>query len=343
MTTALFTGTFAALLLASLAANALFLQIGSRWAKIPNVSFRRALWATIAAGVVSGMPGVMVALSDRIPISGLAERIAIPVLLLVTSFGLPWLIIAWVLKTRVWRAIAAWLATLIPAAGFFLLTVFVVIPYMFEAFKTPTNAMAPTLLGRHWEAPCPRCDSPAYATPEPEQMPLSHRPVLMICSGERRSCEVADPPRVELPGDRFVVSKLIRPQRWDVIVFRWPENPEINYVMRLVGLPGETVVIRDGAVWINGVKQSPPDSCAGLEYLAKLDAWPGTLWGTDANPARLGPDEHFVLGDFSARAKDSRLWESGAPDHPPYAVPTSYIVGVVTHIYWPRSRWRVLR
>ena len=53
--------------------------------------------------------------------------------------------------------------------------------------------------------------------------------------------------------------------------------------------------------------------------------------------------EYFVLGDFSQQSADSRLWESGAPGHPSYAVPESYIIGVATHIYWPPSRWRILR
>jgi type IV secretory pathway protease TraF len=64
-----------------------------------------------------------------------------------------------------------------------------------------------------------------------------------------------------------------------------------------------------------------------------------TVWG----PVRLGADEYFVLGDFSRRSFDSRYWTDGAAGHPPFAVPESYFVGVVTHIYWPPSRWRVFR
>jgi hypothetical protein len=59
--------------------------------------------------------------------------------------------------------------------------------------------------------------------------------------------------------------------------------------------------------------------------------------------ARLGEDEYFVLGDFSAMSKDSRLWGEGAPGHHPFAVPESHLRGVVTHIYWPPDRWRILR
>lgn len=94
---------------------------------------------------------------------------------------------------------------------------------------------------------------------------------------------------------------------------------------------------------VDGKKQTPPPSCQGIEYLDHLEGWPEDLWGSEAKPAKLGPDEYFVLGDFSAKAKDSRLWEKGTPGHPPYAVPVSHIIGVVTHIYWPPDRCRVLR
>ena len=342
-TTALFVGTFAVLLVAQWGFIAIFLLLGSRWAKIPNVTIRRALWATIAIIAVNAVGLIPAIMLDQIPVSVLWQAVLIMVMQVVISLGLTWLVIALVFKASLWRAALAWLPTLIPTVGFALLAVFVIRPYLFEAFKIPTNSMAPIIIGQHWEAPCPRCGSPAYATPEVDHGTPSNRPVLMICSRERRSCEVVDLPRVEYPGDRLVVTKFIRPQRWDIIVFRWPENPKITYCFRLVGLPGETAVIRNGAIWINGEKQAPPDSCAGLEYLAQVDGWPDTLWGSEAKPAPLGPDEYFVLGDFSARAKDSRLWRQGAPDHPPYAVPASNIVGVVTHIYWPPNRWCVLR
>ena len=165
----------------------------------------------------------------------------------------------------------------------------------------------------------------------------------MICSKERCSCEVANPPQIEYMCDRFVVCKCLHPQRWDVIVFRDPEDSKTNFCKRLVGLPGETVTIRDGAVWIDGKKQTPPDSCKGIEYLDRIEGVSMALWGSEARPATLGHDEYFVLGDFSTHARDSRLWQQGAPGHPSYAVPESYIVGVVTHIYWPLGRCRVLR
>ncbi len=119
----------------------------------------------------------------------------------------------------------------------------------------------------------------------------------------------------------------------------------MNYVKRLVGLPGEEVFIKDGSVWINGQRLESPESLQGLRYVTDFPQLPNqmTVWGTPDRPAKLGEGEYFVLGDFSQQSADSRLWQSGAPGHPSYAVPESNLIGVVTHIYWPPNRWRILR
>jgi signal peptidase I len=165
----------------------------------------------------------------------------------------------------------------------------------------------------------------------------------MICEKGFHVSEVKDFDRHVRGGDRMLVAKFLKPRRWDLIVFRYPEDPSVMYVKRLVGLPGEEMLIDGGAVWADGKRLPLPDSLRGIEYLSEMPGGHVELWGTRAHPAKLGPDEYFVLGDFSAQAKDSRLWEQGAPGHPPYAVPQSYLRGVVTHIYWPLQRCRTLR
>lgn len=144
------------------------------------------------------------------------------------------------------------------------------------------------------------------------------------------------------PSDRFLVAKFLAPRRWDLIVFEYPSEPEILCVKRLIGLPGETVLTRDGSVWIDGMKQTSPDSMQGIEYLNGVPNWYGPEpSGTEKRPAVLGENEYFVLGDFSAQAMDSRMWTDGAPGHNSFAVPRSYIKGVVTHTIWPFDRWRI--
>jgi signal peptidase I len=128
-----------------------------------------------------------------------------------------------------------------------------------------------------------------------------------------------------------------------MIVFRYPADPAVNYVMRLVGLPGEKVEIREGAVWIDDKKMDPPASIAGIRYSPTIE-WHGQVHsGPGSQPVELGSDEYFVLGDFVDQSSDSRFWQRGAPGHPPYAVPESHIVGVVVNIYWPINRWTSFR
>ena len=143
--------------------------------------------------------------------------------------------------------------------------------------------------------------------------------------------------------DRFLVTKFLKPQRWDLVVFRHPEDPQKLYVMRIVGLPGEVMTIAEGKVHANGIAVDPPDSIREIRYTSHLENSPGDAWGSNENPATLDQDEYFVLGDFTDRSNDSRLWNQGAPGHHPYAVPASYITGVVTQIYWPPSRWKSFR
>ena len=104
-------------------------------------------------------------------------------------------------------------------------------------------------------------------------MGATHEPVLMICSQELRSYTVDNPSRKEHPGDRIVVTKFIRPQRWDVIVFRLPEDPKICYCKRLVGLP-ENVMAHSLVVLGYAAEQVQPLSRIPRAILQTLTAKP---------------------------------------------------------------------
>jgi signal peptidase I len=146
--------------------------------------------------------------------------------------------------------------------------------------------------------------------------------------------------------DRILTAKYLSSRRWDAVVFRPPFEPETHYVMRIVGLPGETVVIRDGIVIADGTPLEPPQELAGITFTPDPPGHGMTfdpVWGTDENPATLAAGEYFVLGDNTTRSRDSRLWPENATGHPPYALPAENIEGVVTHIYWPPSRVRIIR
>ena len=119
-----------------------------------------------------------------------------------------------------------------------------------EAYVVPTGSMAPTLLGYHKEVTCPNCRFPF--TIGMDERGRSPRPVCPNCGQDDLDREVA----VECNGDRLLVQKFFfdvrPPRRWEVAVFQSPSEPDQAYVKRVVALPGESIQVVDGDVFING-------------------------------------------------------------------------------------------
>lgn len=124
-----------------------------------------------------------------------------------------------------------------------------------EAFQIPTGSMAETLKGAHYHLRCLRCGYP-YDVGGDDALYI--RP-------ECPSCGYLQPMQAVgamQNGDRIFVLKTIYqfqpPKRWDVVVFKNPTNPQINYIKRLIGLPNEKVQIIDGDIFINGhIRRKP--------------------------------------------------------------------------------------
>jgi signal peptidase I len=336
--TILLIAVFLGLLILQVFLWAVFLLLGLRWAGAAGVATRRVV---VTTAVVVSAELVLNLLFRRHTPSSDAQAILLGLLAVAATVLVPCAVIARVFKLGLLRSLQAWLPTVLPELAMILFAFLVLRPYICEAFVTPTNAMAPTLLGNHWRGTCPVCGRPNFCSPVDSRY-ASPDPPRMIC-GNFHVRRASDSRSQVFPGDRFLAAKFLAPRRWDVVVFQYPEDPSTLYVMRLVGLPGETVHIERGAVWIDGKELEPPDSLRGIQYLSELADCPFELWATKDRPAVLGEDEYFVLGDFSPQAKDSRLWGQGAPGHNPFAVPKSQVRGTVTHIYWPPERWRILR
>ena len=131
--------------------------------------------------------------------------------------------------------------------------------FVAEAFVIPTGSMAPTLRGRHMDIVCPQCDFEynTGASMENQENGLARGEVTVsccpICNFALPLEKAANPNQRSFNGDRILVSKfayqLHEPERWDVIVFKYPGNAKQNYIKRLVGLPGETIRIRHGDIY----------------------------------------------------------------------------------------------
>lgn len=97
--------------------------------------------------------------------------------------------------------------------------------------------------------------------------------------------------------------KMSQPTRGDVIVFEYPNNPSVYYIKRIVGLPGETVRIKDGVVSIEN-KDFPKGFTLDEPYVERSHKSYENMITT------LGDSEYFVMGDNRNQSSDSRAWGS---------------------------------
>lgn len=142
--------------------------------------------------------------------------------------------------------------------------------FIMEAFRIPTGSMADTLMGDHFRLSCLQCgyrynhgcDSrKSYMRGQSlpggsVRMPVSRCPSCGYYDSAATATTIAK-------GDRILVLKCIyqffEPKQWDVIVFKNPLDPKINYIKRLIARPGETLEIIDGDIYINGqISRKPP-------------------------------------------------------------------------------------
>ena len=182
-----------------------------------------------------------------------------------------------------------------------------------EAFVIPTGSMASTLMGRHKDLDCPECsyryrvgasNSTAYASDGTCPNCAKHTNFFNEASNQERYADL-DKAEIDLDeertianrafpaysGDRILVSKFIydfsEPQRWDVIVFKYPGNAKINYIKRLVGKENEELMIRHGDVFVRPLNQVDAPFRIARKPPHKLLAMLNVVYDTDHVPTTL--------------------------------------------------------
>ena len=197
-----------------------------------------------------------------------------------------------------------------------------------EAFVIPTGSMATTLMGRHKDLVCPKCGYPyrLNASEEVDSLTGASRGTQIqygVCPQCRWTAYLGsgNPASEEYDsytGDRILVDKFAYewddPQRWDVAVFKFPGEAKTNYIKRVVGLPGETVRVDRGDLFIKRsgesefkIARKAPEKLAAMlrnvydsDYVAKelVDrGWPLRWQAVDARAAGAwqSSDDHRVL------------------------------------------------
>ena len=127
--------------------------------------------------------------------------------------------------------------------------------YEAEAFVIPTGSMAPSLQGQHRDIHCEQCNylyqtGASEESSSTEQTNSVRHTFCPICQFKTKMKEATNPNHNSNNGDRILVNKFVYdfadPERFDVIVFKNPNNGKQNYIKRLVGLPGEQIFIENG-------------------------------------------------------------------------------------------------
>jgi signal peptidase I len=118
-----------------------------------------------------------------------------------------------------------------------------------------------------------------------------------------------------MPGDVLVVNKLAYKlghyKTGDVVIFHNPNYEKEDFIKRIIGTPGDTVVIQDGKVYVNG-------NLLQEKYISQPPLYEGE-W-------RVPNDALFVLGDNRNESSDSHVWGY---------VPLTDVVGKALFVYWP--------
>ena len=142
-----------------------------------------------------------------------------------------------------------------------------------------------------------------------------------------------------LIGDHLLVNKFIfgptssaiekklpvrEPRRGDIVVFKYPDEPERDFIKRVIGLPGDTLELRNKKVYVNGQPLDEPyvhflEPASHSQEVTSFDV--RERYG----PVRVPDGQYFVMGDNRDNSQDSRYWGF---------LPRSYIKGRALMIYW---------
>lgn len=120
-------------------------------------------------------------------------------------------------------------------------------------------------------------------------------------------------------GDKQICKKLSDPKRFDIIIFKYPDDESILYIKRIIGLPGETVEVKSGNVYINNSKKPLDDSFTTEKTIGNF------------GPYTVPEGSYFVMGDNRNDSNDSRFWKNTY-------VKFEQILGKAVFRYYPRFK-----
>lgn len=204
-----------------------------------------------------------------------------------------------------------------------LILAFVFRAFVVEAYRIPTGSMAPTLYGAHRHRVCSNCGyhyayEVAYREGRSGVEPVCPKITRCPnCEWEEEAAPLAVSGRYVIDsGDRILVMKLgyelaaivpslgdlLGPRRWDVVVFKNPSDPTVNYIKRLIGLPNETLEIIDGDIYIDGQIARKPDHAQKCTWFLVSDR--------DYLPTIRGSGRFDAIATWAPRGPGGEHWDT---------------------------------
>ncbi len=196
--------------------------------------------------------------------------------------------------------------------------------FVVQAFRIPTGSMKDTLMVGDFLL----VNKFVYGIRTPDRLPGT---------------------RVEIPHIRFPAFK--QPRRGDIIIFEYPRDKTIDYIKRCIGLPGDTIEIRNNTVYINGrpegvqelidTKYDPREEATFAYYRVALENGArytirkradGRTNGRHYGPVIVPPGHYFMMGDNRDNSSDSRYWGF---------MPQDNILGKALIIYFSFDKYRL--
>lgn len=126
----------------------------------------------------------------------------------------------------------------------------------------------------------------------------------------------------------IIALRLGPPKQGDVVVFKAPNDPEKDYIKRVIGIPGDQIMIRNGDVYVNGILL---DQSAYLKPTVKTY---GGSFLREGSPVTVPADSYFVIGDNRSGSSDSREWGF---------LPARNLIGKSYFVYWPLDKMEVIK
>ncbi|MBL7215913.1 MAG: signal peptidase I [Phycisphaerae bacterium] len=177
-----------------------------------------------------------------------------------------------------------------------------------QAFQIPTGSMAETLRGAHHQFRCFRC---GYAFDTGKDSYTLDRPQCPNCNYFQPPHAIGSPKN----GDRIFVLKCIyaffEPKHWDVVVFKNPTNPRDNFIKRLVALPGETIQLINGDLFIDGKIMRKPLNVQKELWMPIFvqDFQPLDACDNFDEPIRHGQDTHNTVWMRPFKNENGSEWD----------------------------------